>query len=73
MGKSANIEAIITWCETYRPDMTQNIRRISEFPGEQGAAYALMMTTAFEAGRMFQTTVPSPTTYDPFDVEYYIP
>lgn len=71
--RAANIAAILDWCANYRPDIYANVQRVIELPGDQGAAFTLLMTASFEAGRMFQTTVPSPTTYEPFDVDYFIP
>lgn len=72
-GRAANIEAILQWCQAHRPDIVDHVQAVTNLPGEKGAVFALLMTTAFEAGRMFQTTVENPTTYEPFDTEYYIP
>jgi len=66
---SRNTDAILKWCELNRPDMIPSMRLIIE---EANPAYVLMMTSAFEAGRMFQTTVDNPTSYEPHDVPYHI-
>lgn len=70
MTRSCNTDAILKWCKEQRPDITASMRRIIE---EANPAYVLMLTTAFEAGRMFQTTVTSPTSYEPNDEPYNIP
>lgn len=67
-----NANAILDWCDKHRPDLVDHITKIMELPNEQGAAYMLLMTSAFEAGRMFQTTVDAPTSYEPFDVDYLV-
>ena len=70
MPQPGNVAAILEWCKLYRPDMTDYVEKIVNMPGEQGAAFCLLMTSSFEAGRMFQSQFEDPARYNIHEVPY---
>jgi hypothetical protein len=67
---SKNLDAIKLWVSNNRSDMIESIDRIAN--GAGGDAMILLMTTSFEAGRMFQSCQLNAGSYEPGDVQYYV-
>lgn len=67
----ANLAAIRRWCELVRPDLVEYIDRLATSNDRSHDAFILLMTTSFEAGRMFQSERPVPGEYDVHAMEGY--
>jgi hypothetical protein len=61
-----NLEAIRRWVRENRPDLTQHFSKLEDNDG-----FILVMTTCFEAGRLFQSELPDPKNYN--GPEAYLP
>lgn len=66
-----NLAAIRRWCELHRPDMIESIDQLATSNNPNLNAFILLATTAFEAGRMFQSERPVPGEYDAHAMEGY--
>ena len=49
-----NLQAVLDWCETHRPDLKPVIEAERNNDG-----FILLMTVGFEAGRQFQASNPT--------------
>lgn len=68
MADPRNVSAILKWSRENRPDLFPKMVAIAE---HGDTTHILLMTTAFEAGRMFQATeVENPARYVPMEEEY---
>jgi hypothetical protein len=70
MPEARNVTAIKDWCHDQRPDLVPHITRIADGNVAQSDAFILLMTTAFEAGRMFQSKLADPARYVAMEETY---
>lgn len=57
-GRPRNVQAILDYCESKRPDCTESILHVLAMKGEQANAFILLISLGFEAGREFQKDNP---------------
>jgi hypothetical protein len=63
-----NVEAILNWTRLYRPDLVEGMEAVI---AQANDGIILIMTVAFEAGRVFQANeVADPAIYVPMQEIY---
>jgi hypothetical protein len=70
MTEARNVTAMKEWVAENRPDLTDQFEIVFAGRGAVSDAYILLMTTAFEAGRMFQSKTADATRYVPMEEMY---